>query len=195
MSMLFPGQAPKKKQLTIELVPGTSWFKNARSILTKTEWDRVRKRAYQKAGHHCEVCNDQGPKWPVECHEIWTFRDSDSVQKLDGLQALCPNCHMVKHYGFAQMRGLEQVAFEHLCKVNDWSKYTATQYVRESFILWKKRSAKSWVVDVSHLSEYGIDPYDLSSRATQKSSSFKKSATKSEDDEYNPTQFEHDILE
>jgi hypothetical protein len=101
----------------------------------------------------------------------------------------------VKHYGFAQMRGLEQVAFDHLCKVNDWSKLTATQYVREAFILWKKRSSQNWVVDVSHLSEYGIDTYDLSSRATQKSSSFKKSATKSEEDEYNPTQFEHDILE
>jgi len=170
VSMLFPGQKLPKKQLTIELVPATSWFKNARTVLSKAEWDVARKQVYKAAGHVCEICGDQGPRWPVECHEVWTFEDARNWQKLERLQALCPDCHLVKHYGFAQIKGWEKRAFDQLCKVNEWSKLTGQQYVGESFKLWQKRSQKSWTVDITNLSQYGIDPYVLGERSLQKAS-------------------------
>lgn len=156
LPLLFRSQQVKK-QLTIELVPATSWFNNARKILSKGQWDIVRKATYKAASYVCEICGGQGPKWPVECHEIWTFDDDTHVQKLGGLQALCPDCHMVKHYGFAQIKKLEHVAFAHLCKVNDWNPEQGRTYVKSAFQLWDKRSRSNWIVNIDVLDKFGID--------------------------------------
>lgn len=159
MTLLFPQQKPAKL-LTIELVPATSWFQNARKILTPTEWDVVRKQVYRAAWWVCEICGGKGPKWPVECHEVWSFTDGglqDGVQTLAGLQALCPSCHMVKHFGFAQIRKREAEAFGHLMNVNKWGEQEARVYVRDAFSLWEARSRKNWTVDVQRLSRYGLD--------------------------------------
>ena len=43
-------------KLTIELVPATCWQTNVRSVVKKSEWDKIRKRVYKEAGHKCEVC-------------------------------------------------------------------------------------------------------------------------------------------
>ena len=61
----------KKIKLTIELVPKTAWYKNVRSEVSKDRWDELRKECYRNANYKCEVCGGTGPKWPVECHEIW----------------------------------------------------------------------------------------------------------------------------
>ena len=108
-------------KLTIELVPKTIWYSNLRSELSKAEWDRLRKIAYRKADYHCEICGGQGPKWPVECHEIWEYDDQNSVQTLKGLTAICPDCHRVKHIGRAQIMGEYDLALKHLMKVNELS--------------------------------------------------------------------------
>ena len=60
-------------KLTIELVPKTSWFTNLRSLVSKEQWDKIRNKVYWKAGYKCEICGSKGPKWPVECHEIWHY--------------------------------------------------------------------------------------------------------------------------
>ncbi len=64
----------KKVQLTIELVPSTSWYNNVRSIVTRAQWDKLRAIVYDKAWHLCEICEGVGPKHPVECHEVWLLR-------------------------------------------------------------------------------------------------------------------------
>jgi 5-methylcytosine-specific restriction endonuclease McrA len=50
----------KHYPLTIELVPKTAWYTNVRSNVSKKEWDRIRKKSYQNAGHVCEICGDTG---------------------------------------------------------------------------------------------------------------------------------------
>ncbi len=143
-----------RQQLTIELVPQTSWFTNMRSILAKADWDKIREQCYKEAEYACEICNDIGPKWPVECHEIWKYNDSKHIQKLVGLIALCPNCHRVKHMGYALFRGKGPEAAAHLAKVNKWSNKKTQTYIRKAFALYHKRSKHKWTLDLTYLKEW-----------------------------------------
>jgi hypothetical protein len=105
----------------------------------------------------CEICGGTGPKHPVECHEIWSFNDKKLTQKLINMIALCPDCHMVKHMGFARVQNKEAQAIAHFKKINKLTKKEAEDYINKSFQLWQKRSEKIWKLDISVLESYGID--------------------------------------
>lgn len=145
-------------KLTIELVPKTSWYTNVRSQVSKTEWDRIRLKCYQNAGHVCEICGDvgtnQGVRHKVECHEIWEYNDAKRIQKLTGLIALCPNCHIVKHPGLAQINGKESIVFNQLQKVNNMTLEEAVSYLTDSFAIWQARSMHNWTIDTTFLDTY-----------------------------------------
>lgn len=138
-------------KLTIELVPSSSWYSNLRSILSKEQWDVLRKNQYALANYRCEICGGKGTKWPVECHEIWHYDDVKHIQRLDGLVALCPACHQVKHIGLAQLKGNYKEALRHLAKINKISLTVAQEYVNKSVELWRERSKYSWEIDLSWL--------------------------------------------
>ena len=135
--------------LYIELIPKTSFFKNLRSELPSSEWNKLRKATYEKAGHKCEICGGQGSRHPVECHEIWDYVGSKQI--LMGLIALCPKCHMVKHWGLTQMRGKENIAAAHLKKVNNWTNTQVRKHVEEAFGLWQQRNGIKWELDLTWL--------------------------------------------
>lgn len=144
-------------KLTIELVPASSWFNNVRAVLTKAQWDILRKKVYSEAYNTCQICGGIGPKHPVECHEIWHYDDTKLIQKLEGMTALCPNCHMVKHIGLAGIQNRGEQALKHLMKVNKMTKKEAEDYILKSFEKWGERSSKTWKLDIDHLKVYGID--------------------------------------
>jgi hypothetical protein len=147
----------KKRKLTIELVPKTSWYSNVRSNVTRAEWDKIRKKSYAHANHKCEVCGatgkEQGFKHNVECHEIWEYTN-DGTQKLIGLISLCPHCHKVKHPGLAQMKGELDIVVNQLMKVNEIDTAEAMFMLNEAFDVWRKRSQQEWDLDISYLEEY-----------------------------------------
>ena len=147
--------------LTVELVPGSSWFNNVRSAVSRAQWDLIRKKVYSEAYDTCQICGGVGSRHPVECHEIWNYDDTKNVQKLIGMIALCPACHQVKHFGFARIQGKEEIALKHLMKVNKITKSQATKYLTKVMQQWLERSQKSWTVDLSHLKTYGIDINNL----------------------------------
>jgi hypothetical protein len=147
--------------LTIELVPKSSWMNNVRRVLTTSQWDALRGMVCGAVYNVCQICGDTGPKHPVECHEIWDYNEKTLVRKLTGMIALCPNCHMVKHFGFAQVQGKEELALKHLMKVNKLKKKEAEAYVEEAFETWSLRSQQKWKLDLSILKKYGIDPDKL----------------------------------
>jgi len=151
-----------KQYLIPDLIPKTSWFDNLRSVLSQDEWDVVRKAAYRIAGYQCEICGGsglvQGFDWPVECHERWEFDDAGwtglgtiGTQYLTGVQALCPMCHKVKHFGFSTVRDAEFASRgrDWLAKVNDWSVDVADVALKGCFRQWNERSRKQWIVDYS----------------------------------------------
>lgn len=168
MGMLFQGQT--RTLLTIELVPKNCWFRNLRAVLLQEDWDRVRKQTYREAGYQCEVCGGRGEKWPVECHEVWEYEESgpEKIQKLVRLIALCPDCHHVKHWGYAHKQGKTQECFNHLEFVNGWSHEQAIAHVKEEFERWKRRSEIEWGFDISSLSRYGLDLEDLKAHLEEK---------------------------
>jgi len=154
----IPGEPAREKLLlTVEMVPEPLWERNLRKILSRSEWDRLRKMAYRRADYRCEVCGasgvDQGFNWPVECHEVWHYDDATHVQRLDRLIALCPLCHQVKHIGrVSATEGPSGVArcLNHLKKVNGWSDEEVTSHVEEVTSSWRYRSGWSdWKQDLS----------------------------------------------
>lgn len=147
-------------KLTIELVPQTAWYTNVRSNVSKSEWNRLRKKVYAQAGHRCEICSGKGDKWPVECHEIWEYDDDYHVQRLDRLIALCPACHKVKHMGRTEVvcssDEVKQIR-EHLANVNGWTYEEAMGYINKCFFIWKLRSQYQWKLDIDALKQYDED--------------------------------------
>ena len=141
-------------KLTIELVPSTSWYNNVRKNVSKSVWDRIRRTQYRKANYKCEICNGSGPEWPVECHEIWEYDKVSSIQLLTGFIALCPDCHLVKHIGYANVQGKYMEALEHLMLINKWDLQKANDYIEDAFDLWQERSKHGWTVNISFLEDY-----------------------------------------
>lgn len=148
--------ASSRLQLTIELVPSTCWLSKVQSHVTKAEWDTIRKETARAAGYVCKICGGKGERWPVECHELFEYDDATQTQRVLGFQALCPTCHLVKHFGMAQHKGMEEEALNQLCKVNGWTRSQARKYVDEQFDLWRKRSKLEWKIDLSCLERRGI---------------------------------------
>lgn len=151
-----PTITSSKAKLTIELVPETCWFSNVRSSVSRTDWDQLKRITSAKADRVCEICWGVGPRWPVECHEIWEYDDKRHVQKLAGLIALCPSCHQVKHIGFAQIRGKLQEAIGHLKNINGLTTGDAHEYVENAFNKWRERSQYNWKLDISWLDQFDV---------------------------------------
>jgi 5-methylcytosine-specific restriction endonuclease McrA len=142
--------------LTVELVPHTCWFSNVRDHVNKKTWDKLRQLTYQKASYVCEICGGRGPKWPVECHEVWHYNDKRHIQTLVGLTALCPNCHAVKHIGLSGLRGKGAEAEAHLAKVNGWTRQETAAYLEKVWHTWQVRSRYEWRLDLNWLEAQGI---------------------------------------
>lgn len=140
-------------KLEIELIPKTSWFTNLRSILSSSNWNKIKKIVFENANHQCEICGGVGPKWPVECHEQWEYDVSTNTQKLVGLIALDPACHSVKHIGLAQIQGRYEPTIKHFMKVNGLTRTEAEYEVNKAFQIWNDRNNIKWNVDISLLND------------------------------------------
>lgn len=138
----------KDKLLTVELIPKTAWGQNIRKIVSANDWNWVKKELSKHAGHVCQVCGGKGDKWPVEIHEKWYFDYKERTQTLNGLIALCPNCHKAKHIGLASINGEADFVVRHIMKVNDWSKLEAENHIQDKFSQWRKRNKYDWKLDV-----------------------------------------------
>ena len=147
--------------LTIELVPSTSWGNNIRAIMTPKQWRALAGMVADRAYNVCEICGGTGPAHPVECHEKWEYNDKKNIRKLTGMLALCPDCHLVKHIGYARTQGKYDQALKHFMKVNGLTKKQAEEEVKAAFTHWRERNKSEWTLDLSYLKRYGIDPEKL----------------------------------
>ena len=93
-----------RTRLTVELVPSTCWFTNVRSHVSRAVWDRLRRQVAEAAGGRCEVCGGRGRRWPVECHEVFSYDDDERVQRLERLVALFTSTGVV-YEGARDLRG------------------------------------------------------------------------------------------
>lgn len=141
---------PQQIKLPVELVPASAWYSNLRAILSSEQWKAVSRWAYRKDAYRCVACGGKGPAHPVEAHERWVYLEK-GVQRLTGVDSLCPACHLATHLGFAQVSGKYEEAFLQLMLVNNWTKAEAERYVQKQFEEWERRSSQSWQLDLSWL--------------------------------------------
>jgi hypothetical protein len=136
-------------ELTIDLVPESSWGQNLRLLLGRTRWDKLRKQILGEQGNVCAVC---GAAEKLQCHEVWEFNDETGVQLLRGFQATCNLCHFASHFGLAQRLAdqghlnLDNV-IEHFLKVNGVTMEQFRRHKTDAFALWRKRSEREWTLD------------------------------------------------
>jgi len=136
-------------QLTIEMIPSSTSFINVRTLVPKERWNEIRRFIYKRAGYRCEICKSKGSTYPIECHEVWQYKENTHDQRLIGLIGLCPDCHSVKHIGYSIMTRKKTKSIKHLAHINQWSIRKATQYVEDCFFIMEKRNKYKWKVDIT----------------------------------------------
>ena len=109
------------QKLDFEMIPDTLNGKNARSLLTKKEWDTISKNV-RRIGV-CACCMKQTPSQNLDAHEVWTYDDNKHVQSLLDIIPVCSMCHDTNHIGNSVKSGrrTELELLEHYCDVNDVS--------------------------------------------------------------------------
>jgi 5-methylcytosine-specific restriction endonuclease McrA len=113
----------------------------------------IRRHCYKLAGYKCEICGGKGRAHPVEAHEVWYYDDKKRQQVLVGIQALCPDCHGVKHAGFSILRGRRAQVLAKLRAVNTWANQQAVDYMIDCFTLHVERSKLKWSVKIEWVHE------------------------------------------
>lgn len=147
-----------KPRLILNLIPRTSWWKSVRSHISQSKWDKIRREVYKKANYICEVCGaneeayQESKKGWLHCNELWEFKNG--IQSLIKLEAICRDCHLTKHFGYASVSGQVEKAFTHLLKVNNWDAETGNKYIEQQFKEWEERSQIQWQMNYSLISEY-----------------------------------------
>lgn len=145
--------------LFVDLVPRSCWFTQARSCVSRRDWERLRRMVTNRAGHCCEVCHrgeDRGSRRWLEVHERWAFDDERRVQTLRRLICLCTDCHTTTHYGLAGLNDKGEQAFQHLCAITGMSEDEAMRHVITATGLYRERSDFQWELNLSVLTDAGI---------------------------------------
>lgn len=145
--------------LFVDLIPRTCWFTNVRTCVTPQDWERLRRPIFRRAGYVCEACgageDRESRRW-LEAHERWHFDERTGVQSLRRLISLCSPCHLVTHFGYANIQGRTDEALTHLRKVNGLTLAEALAHAHAAEDLWIVRSARVWELDLSILTDVGI---------------------------------------
>jgi hypothetical protein len=141
-----------------------SFMTNARSAVSRRDWDTIRYKVYARTGNTCECCGVHGR---MEAHERWQFlTEPIRIQKLVRLISLCHFCHESTHMGLASINGRKKQAMKHLSRVTGLRGSYLDSHVSEAWALWIERSKHTWELDVSMLSMNG---FEIKHRATPES--------------------------
>jgi hypothetical protein len=135
-------------KLSIELVPEPLWCKSLRYSVPSVDWNRIRKDTYKASGYRCQICGVIARR--MNCHEIWEYDDVQCVQRLKGIEAICTWCHLVKHFGFTEMRDDEELrekVIKHFMEVNSCTYYWFVIARAIAVEVWEARNEFAWTQD------------------------------------------------
>lgn len=104
---------------------------------------------YDTAGRRCIICGGRGLDWPVEADEAWAYDEATNIQTLKGVVALCPPCHLVRHWGQAVISDRAEIALAQMVYVNRWTRQQAQAAGDAGFRRWEDRSRRQWQMDYS----------------------------------------------
>lgn len=138
--------------LDFEMLPASTRGVNLRRMLTRSEWNRIRRAALREYSNRCAICGRSNAR--LECHEVWSFDDARHIQRLIGMIPLCAMCHHVKHIGMAgRLARAGRLDYwrvvNHYCEVNGCSVDDFYRARDAAYRLVEQRSRHVWRVDVS----------------------------------------------
>ena len=140
-------------KLDFELVPDSCWYSNLRSMLSRAQWDFIRKTAYSEACGRCMICGRKATR--LEAHERWSYDMQSQTQKLEEVIAICHSCHSVIHIGRTQLMGEEEKAIKHFCYVNKCSYSDYIKALGRANELHRERNKiPEWKLDLTYLKRY-----------------------------------------
>ncbi|MCZ1012273.1 DUF5710 domain-containing protein [Streptomyces lydicus] len=162
---LLPGEElGSGSGLAVDSVPETCWFTSVRECLGELDYERVRRMVTTRAGRRCEACNrpaqPSSKRW-LEVHERWQFDSDSGMQILRRLICLCTPCHNATHFERVRKYGgnrKEHTARAHLAMVSGMTDEAVDQHIRSASLLRVQRSRQNWTLDLSILTNAGLDP-------------------------------------
>lgn len=142
-----------KYKLNFEFVPDGCWFSNLRTLLSKEQWDFLKKDAKQRAQGECAIC---GKKTNIlDAHERWSYDKEKGVQKLEDIIAVCKDCHSVIHINHTYLKGDGVKAEDHFMKVNGCNYAEFRKAMGQANERHKElNQVPEWSLDVTYLKRY-----------------------------------------
>ncbi len=141
------------KKLNFELVPDSCWYYNLRSLLSKKEWDFLKKYAREKADNRCAICGAKVKR--LEAHEVWSYDINSATQKLEDVISVCHDCHSVIHIGRTSLVGDIERAEKHYMKVNNATYAEYRMALGEANKLHRQRNkVREWKLDLTWLKQF-----------------------------------------
>ena len=142
-----------KRKLNFEFIPDGTWQYNLRSILSKKQWDYIRKEAKDRFNNCCAICGKANCR--LEAHEQWDYDLENGIQILKDVISVCHDCHSVIHYGRTSLMGDVERSEAHYMKVNNCSYAQLRQDLGKANIEHQKRNQVSeWKLDLSWLKRF-----------------------------------------
>ena len=130
--------------LTIEPVPANSRLATLAKLLPRSRWDRLRRRVYRNAGFRCRICGREGQ---LHCHEVWQYNERTGYQWLRGFEALCRDCHGVKHLTFTRDDRIRERLLKHFCAVNRVTRDQVEEHLRSAHQRQNHLNQRSWIIN------------------------------------------------
>ena len=131
-------------RLAIEPIPVGSRLATLAKLMPRDQWDRLRRRVYRRARYRCQVCGREGRMY---CHEIWQFNKQTGYQWLRGFQALCQDCHDVKHISFVRDSSKRERLIQHFLTVNRLTRDETDAYLRSARKRQWQLNQRNWIVN------------------------------------------------
>jgi len=158
--------------LRMEIVPEPAWYFNLRKMFTATMWGLVRNRVYGEFWYTCPFCHKEfwdleKQEWQIKspvggglhAHEIWTYDDDKHIQTCEGIVALCPACHGIKHMVLTQKRAQEKElkmadVISHFCTVNNCMPSDFDEILKFEMNVFYFRNNFEWTCEIGDYMEY-----------------------------------------
>lgn len=145
-----------KEILKFEMIPDGCWYSNLRTILTREQWEFIKKAVKRRANGKCEICGAKTDR--LDAHERWSYDEKKCVQKLEEVVAVCKDCHSVIHIGRTQLKGDTERAERHYQKVNGatYAEYRAA-LGKANEEHQRLNRVSEWKLDISKLKDFAKD--------------------------------------
>ena len=141
------------------MIPSPLWAINTHTLMPQSQWDQIRRQAYDDCSHQCGIC---GGKGKLEPHTRWEYDDANLVQRLLGFMALCLQCHGIKHLGRSGIictpEQMENLVI-HFMTVNQCTEEEFKELEEKAFAEFERRSQhKNWKRDLGTIPIPDLQP-------------------------------------